>query len=144
MSGLGKQSRTTNINTDYMFNSCYNPILLTDLDTGEVLFTNPTPGVSTYTRPLATLTAKDNTEAMIAFIKEHERQIRTLVPKVVVVGQVQVTVTFEVIPCMMDGKMRTAIYTVMLRDAVQMGWRFKVHGNQRLIDPKTCWVRLPN
>ena len=52
-----------------------------------------------------------------------------------------VVVTPVVYPAMIDGKSRNAFLTAALRESYTMGYRFKLFGDPRKIDFRTCWVR---
>ena len=76
------------------------------------------------------------------WIREHERDIANLTKHTFTIDGKNITGLFEVVPALLDGKCRKAIYTAALEESVQMGHRFKnkEHGNIRKLDYRTCWV----
>ena len=74
------------------------------------------------------------------WIREHEVDIRNLSEHKFTIDGKTITGVFEVVPALLDGKCRKAIYTAALEEAVQMGHRFKTHGSTRKLDYRTCWV----
>lgn len=69
MSGLGKESRRTNVNTDYLWSAAVNPLLLKDSATGQPVFQNSVPGSSLYVRPVSQTYRKDSQDMMIDWVK---------------------------------------------------------------------------
>jgi len=143
MTGLGVEARTTSVNTDYLLNSGVQPALLTTIS-GNNLWQNPSPGSSAYMRCLEQSTKKDDQEWLIDWIEAHEDEIRRLDSVNVPVPGGSVFVTPVVYPAMIDGKSRIAFLTAALRESYTMGYRFKLFGDPRKIDFRTCWVCLKN
>ena len=142
VTGLGRDQRAPNVNTDYQHNTIVNPYYLVDVQTGDRLWTNPTPGGATYARPLGHTTRKDNDNMMIQWIRDHEMEIRGLGEHTMEVEGMEVVVQYEVFPCLFDGKCRHGVYTAALIEGVRLGLSFKIHGDSRKMDYQTCWVRL--
>ena len=86
-------------------------------------------------------TKKDDQEWLIDWIEAHEDEIRRLDSVNVPVPGGSVLVTPVVYPAMIDGKSRIAFLTAALRESYAMGYRFKLFGDPRKIDFRTCWVR---
>ena len=74
------------------------------------------------------------------WIRGHEADIANLTKHTFTIDGKTITGMFEVVPALLDGKCRKAIYTAALEEAVRLGHRFKTHGNIRKLDYKTCTV----
>ena len=76
------------------------------------------------------------------WIVDHENDIKRLKNHVFVIDDKNISVKYIVIPALLDGKCRKAVYTAALEESVRMGHTFKIHGATKKMDYRTCWVGL--
>jgi hypothetical protein len=116
------------------------PIFLEDMVTKEKLWKNPVPGSSKYLWPLGHTTEKDGEAMMVEWVKKHKDEISNLYDINLNIDEKDITVKFKVFPSMMDGKMRKAVNTAVLRESASIGLKLKSHGNRTKLNYQTCWV----